>query len=225
MTLSKLTPSSGSSNLYTADVVGLDQAEGAFTIGVGSGSYTDDNGNEGSAGTSASLTIDTRAPKPFQVALDAAALAKDNSTKIVDKTTYEKGDVLVINVVFDQALNSTVNTAGGTPTILLTIGGGSRNATLHSVSGSTAKFKYTVTNSDNGAGSGIGVGSVIVLTDGSGNIILEGGSPKLADNILAADDGNGTNDENKASVDIGSVSQPINLSNKRVDGGDSGRYR
>ena len=105
---------------------------------------------------------------------------------------------------------------------MLTIGGGSRNATLHSVSGSTAKFKYTVTNSDNGAGSGIGVGSVIVLTDGSGNIILESGSPKLADNILAADDGNGTNDENKASVDIGSVSQPINLSNKRVDGGDSG---
>ena len=102
-------------------MVGLDQAEGAFTISVGSGSYTDDNGNEGSAGTSASLTIDTRAPKPFQVALDAAALAKDNSTKIVDKTTYEKGDVLVINVVFDQALNSTVNTAGGTPTILLTI--------------------------------------------------------------------------------------------------------
>ena len=38
--------------------------------------------------------------------------------------------------------------------------------------------------------------------------------PKFADNILAADDGNGTNDENKASVDIGSVSQPINLSNE-----------
>ena len=222
LTLSTLTPSAGSATVYTADVVGLDQAEGNFKISVASGSYSDAVGNVGSAGASATLTIDTRAPKPFQVFMDKTALAKDDVTKIVDKTTYENGDTLVINVVFDQLLNSTVDTANGTPTILLDIGGASRAATLSSVSGSTAKFTYTVTNSDNGAGSGIGVGSKIVLTDGSGNLIQSGGSAKLADNILAADDSNGAVDENTASVDIGAVSQPINLGNKRVDGGDAG---
>ncbi|MCD1638529.1 DUF4347 domain-containing protein [Pseudomonas stutzeri] len=60
---------------------------------------------------------------------------------------YKVGDVITVTVTFDQAVN--VNTAGGTPTLLLETGSTDRQATYVSGSGSTTlTFSYTVQAGD-----------------------------------------------------------------------------
>lgn len=110
---------------------------------LGSASLTiqsNDQGNSGSGG--ANTDIDTIAinviplnPKVTSV----SAQGLDRTVKI--------GDEVLVNVVFDQAVN--VDLAGGVPSLLLETGLLDRNAVYQSGSGSnTLVFKYTVQAGD-----------------------------------------------------------------------------
>lgn len=110
---------------------------------LGSASLTiqsNDQGNSGSGG--ANTDIDTIAinviplnPKVTSV----SAQGLDRTVKI--------GDEVLVNVVFDQAVN--VDLAGGVPSLLLETGLLDRNAVYQSGSGSnTLVFKYTVQAAD-----------------------------------------------------------------------------
>jgi hypothetical protein len=79
--------------------------------------------------------------------------------------TYAGGAVLTFTVNFNEAV--VVNTAGGTPSIPVTIGAILRNATYVSGSGSTALvFSYTVQPGELDT-DGIALGAVVVLNGGT----------------------------------------------------------
>lgn len=114
-----------------------------------------------------------------------------------EQAAYAQGEDIVIDVVFDEDLKAFANQdqAAG---IGLTIGENTRFAELSGVTDNVARFTYTVTNADLSDESGVVVDDAITLGD-----------------ILGADG-------NTVDANIGSVSDPLNLSGKVVDGGTSG---
>lgn len=127
------------------------------------GRLQDNAGNDAiltlsSVGSTSNVLVDTTAPAITSVAVPADA-------------TYQAGDHLDFSVHFDSAV--TVNTAGGTPRVALTIGGTTRYASYQSGTGSdTLIFRHTVQAGDADT-NGITVGALAAnggtLRDIAGN--------------------------------------------------------
>ena len=98
-----------------------------------------------SVGSTTSVLVDAVAPTVSSVSVPSNA-------------TYISGQNLDFTVSFDE--NITVNTAGGTPQLAITIGATSRQATYQSGSGTGALlFRYTVQAGDNDT-DGIAIGTL-----------------------------------------------------------------
>ncbi|MEM6842468.1 MAG: Calx-beta domain-containing protein [Bacteroidota bacterium] len=109
-----------------------------FTIEVDDGTDTD---------TDATTTV-----------ISSAVAPTVTSVSVPGNATYSAGQSLDFTVNFDE--NVTVNTAGGTPQIAITIGSTTRQATYQSGSGTSALlFRYTVQTGDIDS-DGIAVGTL-----------------------------------------------------------------
>lgn len=130
-------------------------SEGSHSI---TATATDAAGNVSAASAGRVVTIDATAPSVSMVVVPANA-------------TYFTGDTLSFSVSFSESV--TVDTAGGTPRIALTVGSSTRYASYVSGSGSsTLVFSYTVVNGDTDS-DGITVGALSAnggtLKDAAGN--------------------------------------------------------
>jgi hypothetical protein len=103
-------------------------ASGSASITVADLSYTDVAGNQGTAGTTPSISIDTLAPTVSSVALNGSTGALNN--------TLNAGDTLNVSATFNDVI--TVNTDGGSPTLALLVGASTVQATYVSGSGTNA---------------------------------------------------------------------------------------
>lgn len=101
---------------------------------------TDDGGNAGSGGNQSdtdAIAIDVQSVAPTVQSVNSTAAAG----------AYKPGDVITLTVAFDQSV--TVDTTGGTPSLLLETGATDREAIYVSGSGTnTLTFSYTVQNGD-----------------------------------------------------------------------------
>ncbi len=111
-------------------------------------------GAVGSLGATSDLVIDSSAPT-------VAGIASSNSNG-----TYGVGSVLTLTVQFSEAV--VVNTAGGTPTLLMETGSIDRSATYLSGSGTnTLTFQYTVQAGDISADLDVTSSSALELNGGT----------------------------------------------------------
>lgn len=166
---------------------------------------SNDQGNTGSGGAKSdidAIIISVLAANPKVTGVSAQGL--DRTVKI--------GDEVLINMVFDQAVN--VNVSGGTPSLLLETGLLDRNAVYVSGTGSnTLVFKYTVQAGDvsadlnfqstaalqlNGAVLANATGDQAILTlptlggadslGGRSNIVVDGVAPEVVSVAVPSDD-------------------------------------
>lgn len=127
------------------------------TLDVNGGTLRDTANNNaatnlGTIGSLASVLVDTQVPAIASVTLPANA-------------TYLLGENLDFTVNYDE--NVTVDTAGGTPRLALTIGAATQYAGYVSGSGTSALlFRYTVQNGDSD-GDGIGLNSTLEVNSGT----------------------------------------------------------
>ena len=138
---------------------------GTASISVGAGTYQDAAGNNGSAGDTPSLTLDTLAPTISSIALSG-------STGILN-TYLNEADTANVSVTFNEVVN--LNVAGGSPTLALLVGSSTVQATYVSGAGSdTLVFTTTIVAGQNDAdGIAISLNALslngAVLTDAGGN--------------------------------------------------------
>lgn len=153
---------SGTSNLLFRYPVqtGDDDADGitvGAAIALNGGTIKDGGGDDAKlplhgVGSTSSVLVDAAAPAINTVAVPANG-------------EYRAGQNLDFTVTFSEAV--TVNTAGGTPTLSLTLGSATADASYVSGSGSTAlTFRYTVQTGDSDS-DGITVGASIALNGGT----------------------------------------------------------
>ncbi|MBS0043442.1 DUF4347 domain-containing protein, partial [Shewanella sp. M16] len=139
----------------------------AGSIEANGGTLKESSGNSLSStlnavGSTSSVLVDAIAPTVSSVAVPAG-------------DTYVVGETLSFTVSSTE--NVTVNTVGGTPRIVLTIGGITRYAPYISGSGtSNLVFSYTVQSGDNDT-DGIGLASSV---DANGGTLLDGAGNNLA---------------------------------------------
>ena len=133
----------------TEDDVSTDlDYNGASALSLNSGSITDGAGNRANA---ASLSLsslsgaDTLAGSEALV-VDGVRPTVDSVSSPDDGGTYGIGSVINVTVTFDDTV--TVDTTGGTPTLLLETGETDRTADYVSGSGADLLFQYTVTEDD-----------------------------------------------------------------------------
>jgi hypothetical protein len=138
---------------------------GTASITVSAGAYQDAAGNNGSAGGTPSLTIDTLAPT-------ISAIALSGSTGILN-TYLNEGDTANVSVTFNEVVN--LNLVSGSPTLALLLGSSTVQATYVSGAGSnTLVFTTTIAAGQNDAdGIAIALNALslngAVLTDAAGN--------------------------------------------------------
>jgi hypothetical protein len=138
---------------------------GTASISVGAGTYQDAAGNNGSAGGTPSLTLDTLAPTISSIALSS-------STGILNAYLNE-GDTATVSVSFNEVVN--LNLSGGSPTLALLVGSSTVQATYVSGAGSnTLVFTSTIASGQNDVdGIAIALNALslngAVLTDASDN--------------------------------------------------------
>ena len=152
---------SGSSAIvFTYTVQAGDSDPDGITVGALSangGTLRDPAGNDAvrtlnSVASTTGVLVDTTAPTVTSVSVPANG-------------TYVAGQVLDFTVTFSE--NIIVDTSGGTPVLLLTIGATGRQAAYISGSGSSSLvFRYTVVSGDSD-GDGVAVGGAIALTGGT----------------------------------------------------------
>jgi large repetitive protein len=148
------------------------QGSGTASITVVGNSYQDTAGNNGAAGTTPTLNLDTLAPTLSSLALSSSSGGVVSASDAT-VNNLNAGDTLSATVNFNDVI--TVNTTGGTPTLSLNVGGTAVQATYVSGSGSNALvFTATVTSGQNDSnGVAIGVNALALnggtLQDASGN--------------------------------------------------------
>ncbi len=149
------------------------QGNGSASITVLGNSYQDAAGNNGTAGTTPTLNLDTLAPTLSSLALSSSTGGVVSASDAT-VNNLNAGDTLSATVTFNDLI--TVNTSGGTPTLTLNVGGSSVQATYVSGSGSNALvFTATVVSGHNDS-NGVAIGADAIslnggtLTDASGNI-------------------------------------------------------
>jgi hypothetical protein len=142
------------------------------TITVAANSYQDAAGNNGAAGLSPSIAIDTLAPGITSLLLTSSTGGIE-STGDATVNNLNATDTLTATVTFDDVL--TVNTVSGSPTLALLIGGSTVQATYVSGSGTNALvFTTTVAAMQNDI-NGVAIASNALnlngatLKDASGN--------------------------------------------------------
>ncbi|MCX7262294.1 MAG: Ig-like domain-containing protein, partial [Burkholderiales bacterium] len=149
-----------------------DLGNGSVSMTVAANAYQDAAGNNGGAGLSPSIAIDTLAPGITSLALTSStggiASAGDATVNNLNAT-----DTLTATVTFNDVLM--VNTASGSPTLALVIGGSTVQATYVSGSGTNALvFTSTVAalqNDSNGVAIALNALSLngATLKDANGN--------------------------------------------------------
>ncbi|WP_207510395.1 Ig-like domain-containing protein [Longitalea luteola] len=103
-------------------------------------------------------------------ASNALSIAYDATAPVITSVDppvngyYKAGDVLTFAVNFDGPV--TLNTAGGSPYLPITIGATTVNATYYSATSNTISFRYTVMNGDQDM-DGIAVAASNVIANGS----------------------------------------------------------
>ena len=138
---------------------------GTASISVSAGAYQDAAGNNGSAGGTPSLTLDTLAPTISSIALSG-------STGILN-TYLNAGDTANVSVSFTEVVN--LDVTGGSPTVALLVGSSTVQATYVSGAGTnTLVFTTTIVSGQNDAdGIAIAINALslngAVLTDAAGN--------------------------------------------------------
>ena len=161
--MSGLALSSTDSKIYTATFT-AGSSNGAASVTVAAGSYTDATGNAGAAGATPSLQVDTVAPT---VTIDS------------DSATLAPGASTTITLIFSEDPGSSFSWNGRVGGII--VSGGD----LGSLAGSGLIRKATFT-----AGSSGGLASVTIpagaYTDGVGNLGGEGTTPSLTVSIGAS---------------------------------------
>ncbi|NUA30029.1 DUF4347 domain-containing protein [Cupriavidus basilensis] len=119
---------------------------------------TNDQGLTGSGG--AKTATDTIA-----ITVNSINPVVTNVDALTANGTYKVGDTVSVVVTFDQAV--TVDTTGGTPTLLLETGAVDRNATYISGSGTnTLTFRYTVQAGDSSADLDVASSAALALNGG-----------------------------------------------------------
>ncbi|QOT80597.1 hypothetical protein F7R26_024500 [Cupriavidus basilensis] len=119
---------------------------------------TNDQGLTGSGG--AKTATDTIA-----ITVNSINPVVTNVDALTANGTYKVGDTVSVVVTFDQAV--TVDTTGGTPTLLLETGAVDRNATYFSGSGTnTLTFRYTVQTGDSSADLDVASSAALALNGG-----------------------------------------------------------
>ncbi|EHP42465.1 Pyrrolo-quinoline quinone, partial [Cupriavidus basilensis OR16] len=119
---------------------------------------TNDQGLTGSGG--AKTATDTIA-----ITVNSISPVVTNVDALTANGTYKVGDTVSVVVTFDQAV--TVDTTGGTPTLLLETGAVDRNATYISGSGTnTLTFRYTVQAGDSSADLDVASSAALALNGG-----------------------------------------------------------
>ena len=138
---------------------------GTANISVSAGTYQDAAGNNGSAGGTPSLTLDTLAPTISSISL---------SSSIGILNTYlNEGDVANVSVAFNEVVN--LNQASGSPSLALLIGHSTVQATYVSGAGTnTLVFTTTIAAGQNDAdGIAIALNALslngAVITDAAAN--------------------------------------------------------
>jgi hypothetical protein len=148
------------------------QGSGTASITVTGNSYQDVAGNNGAAGTTPTLNLDTLAPTITTLALTGST---GGLTSASDATIYNlnASDTLSATITFNDVI--TVSTSGGTPYLLLNVGGTSVQAAYVSGSGSNALvFTATLASGQNDS-NGVAIGADALnlnggtLKDASGN--------------------------------------------------------
>jgi uncharacterized protein YchJ len=163
---------SGTGPTRTAMFTPAANQNGTASITVVGNSYQDTAGNNGAAGTTPTLNLDTQAPTITSLALTSSTGGVVSASDAT-VNNLNASDTLSATVTFNDVI--TVNTTGGTPTLALTVGGSTVQATYVSGSGSNALvFTATVASGHNDSnGVAIGVNALALnggtLQDASGN--------------------------------------------------------
>jgi hypothetical protein len=148
------------------------QSSGTASITVTGNSYQDTAGNNGAAGNTPTLNLDTLAPTITSLALTGSTggLVSASDATI---NNLNASDTLSATVTFNDVI--TVNTSGGTPYLTLNVGGTAVQAAYVSGSGSNALvFTATVASGHNDS-NGVAIGADALnlnggtLKDASGN--------------------------------------------------------
>jgi len=143
LTISGTCVSGATVNLTGSDTQSMTCSASAFSFSVSKSAdatysfaltQTDSNGTSGQASV--------------QWVRDATGPSVSSVTSSSANGTYNTGDSIAIQVIYDEAL---VLSGAGTPTLLLETGGTDRSATFVSASGSTLNFSYTVQAGDSSA--------------------------------------------------------------------------
>ncbi|HEY9094939.1 MAG TPA: hypothetical protein VIN35_04275 [Hydrogenophaga sp.] len=148
-------------------------------------SYTLTNalGAESPQSTPLALTIDNTAGANLTVSsVDFVSATQDGAggfNKVIDE-----GDVITLSVTMSE--NVVVDTAGGTPTLSLNIGGVQCLATYDSVAGNVMTFKYNVTTS-NFDHDGIQIDADMIALNGATISDVNGYAATLTHAAVAAD--------------------------------------
>jgi hypothetical protein len=148
------------------------QSSGTASITVTGNSYQDTAGNNGAAGATPTLNLDTLAPTITSLALTGSTggLVSASDATI---NNLNASDTISATVTFNDVI--TVNTSGGTPYLTLNVGGTAAHAAYVSGSGSNALvFTATVASGQNDS-NGVAIGADALnlnggtLKDASGN--------------------------------------------------------
>ncbi|MFM8822370.1 MAG: beta strand repeat-containing protein, partial [Limnohabitans sp.] len=156
---------------------------GTAGIAVSAGAYQDAAGNNGSAGETPSITLDTLAPT-------ISAIALTGSTGILNAYLNE-GDTAIVSVTFNEVVN--LNLTSGSPTLALLVGSSTVQASYVSGAGSnTLLFTTTLTVGQNDS-DGIAIAqnalslNGAVLTDGAGNTSTPNSAAVSSNNAFMVD--------------------------------------
>ena len=155
----------------------MNQASGTASITITGNSYQDAAGNNGAAGTTPTLNLDTLAPTLTSLALTSST-GGIVSASDATVNNLNAGDTLSATVIFNDVI--TVNTTGGTPTLALNVGGTAVQATYVSGSGSNALvFTATVASGHNDS-NGVAIGSNALALNGGTLQDAAGNSSSIA---------------------------------------------
>ena len=163
----------GSGNSYTVTVTNC--SEGLLTLQLKANSVTGTSVGPPSISSANAITIDRTAPTISSVT------APSNGT--YSPTGLPTGSALTFSLVMSESV--TVTTSGGTPSLSLTIGSVTRNASYLSQSDSrTLTFRYTLTTSlDEIDTDGIALSSTLAL---NGGVIADLATNALTNTSLTA---------------------------------------
>ncbi|WP_233202433.1 Ig-like domain-containing protein [Limnohabitans sp. JirII-31] len=184
-------------------------ASGSASITVASSAYTDAAGNNGGAGSTPSISIDTVSPTVSSVAITSATG--------IQNSTLNAGDVVSVTVTMSEA--TVVDTTGGTPRIALNIGGTTVYASYASGSGGTALvFNYTVLAGQTDA-NGISIAANSLALN-SGTLKDAAGNSAAITHSLVADNASYLVDTTAPTVSSVAITGATGIQNSTLNAGD-----